>query len=262
MPASFSSSKKLVAVCGKGGTGKTVFTALMARVLRETDRATKLLLIDADPAMGLPNALGVNVRRTIGQIREEIIRTTRRGHEKEKTQLGNMLDYMILEALHELNGFALLSMGRTETLGCFCPLNDLLRGAIEILSINFDIILIDCEAGLEQINRQIVSRVDTLVIVTDTTTRGLQTAAVIKRMVQNDQVIQCEKIGLVFNKVRGNKRLLEKYAQEMGMEVLGYVPQDKNIVQYDLVGKPLIALPEASPALVAVRNIVQSRIFE
>src|SRR4030042_4333744 len=192
MRGSLSSSKKLVAVCGKGGTGKTVFTAMMARVLRETDSAVKLLLIDADPAMGLPNALGVNVKRTIGQIREDVIRTTRTGGEERKTQLGDMLDYMILEALHEMDGFALLAMGRTETLGCFCPLNDLLRGAIEILSRSFDIILIDSEAGLEQINRQVVSRVDTLIIVTDATMRGLQTAAVIKRRGQSDKGIQSE----------------------------------------------------------------------
>ena len=262
MRGSLSSNKKLVAVCGKGGTGKTVFTAMMARVLRETDSAVKLLLIDADPAMGLPNALGVNVKRTIGQIREDVIRTTRTGGEERKTQLGDMLDYMVLEALHEMDGFALLAMGRTETLGCFCPLNDLLRGAIEILSRSFNIILIDSEAGLEQINRQVVSRVDTLIIVTDTTMRGLQTAAVIKRMVQSDQVIQCENIGLVFNKVQGNKGLLEKYAREMGMAVLGYIPQDKNIAYHDLVGKPIIELPTASPPLSSVRDIVPSGVFQ
>lgn len=251
-------SNKLVAVCGKGGTGKTVLTAMMTRVLRETDSAVKLLLIDADPAMGLPNVLGVNVRRTIGQIREEIIRIARKGSEEEKTQLGDMLDYMVLEALHEMDGFALLAMGRTETLGCFCPLNDLLRGAVEILSKSFDIILIDGEAGLEQINRQVMCRVDTLIIVTDATARGLQTAAVIKMMARSNRVIQCEKIGLVFNKVQGNKELLEEYARKMDMVVLGYIPQDKNIAYYDLVGKPIIELPTTSPALAAVRNIVQN----
>jgi CO dehydrogenase maturation factor len=262
MSGSLSSNKKLVAVCGKGGTGKTVLTAMMTRVLRETDSAVKLLLIDADPAMGLPNALGINVRRTMGQIREEIIRTTRGGSEEEKTQLGNMLDYMVLEALHEMYGFALLAMGRTETLGCFCPLNDLLRGAIEILSRSFDIILIDGEAGLEQINRQVMCRVDTLIIVTDATARGMQTAAVIKGMAQSDRVIHCEKIGLVFNKVQGNKELLRQYAKEMGIAVFGYIPQDENIAYHDLVGKPIIELPTASPALAAARNIVRNCVLQ
>ena len=262
MSGSLHSDKRLVAVCGKGGTGKTMLTAIMARVLREINSSAKLLLIDADPTMGLPNVLGVQVRRTIGQIREDIIRTARGGSEEEKTQLGNMLDYMVLEALHEMDGYALLSMGRTDTVGCFCPLNDLLRGAIEILSRTFDIILIDGEAGLEQINRQVMSCIDTLIIVTDATSRGMQTASVIKTMIQSDRVIQCQRIGLVFNKVQGNKELLEEYARKMDIMVWGYIPQDENIAHYDLIGKPLTELPPTSLALAEVHKILQSYILK
>jgi CO dehydrogenase maturation factor len=161
------SMKRLVAVCGKGGTGKTAFTAMMTKALLESHLAGKLLLIDADPALGLPNALGVKVKRTMGQIRENIIKTARTADQSEKTQIADRLDYMILEALIETDGYALLAMGRTETLGCFCPVNDLLRGAIETLSKSFDTIIIDGEAGVEQINRQVVRHVDTLVIVSD-----------------------------------------------------------------------------------------------
>ena len=92
-------TKRLVAVCGKGGTGKTAFTAMMTRALLESSQAGKLLLIDADPALGLPNALGVKVKRTMGQIREDIIKTARSGDQSEKTQIADRLDYMILEAL-------------------------------------------------------------------------------------------------------------------------------------------------------------------
>jgi len=257
MPESWIPSKRLVAVCGKGGTGKTVVTAMMSRVLLESGEAPKLLLIDADPAMGLPNALGVNVRRTMGQIREEIIRTARRGKKEEKLRLVDMLDYMVLEALNEMDGFALLSMGRTETLGCFCSINDLLRGAIETLSQSFDTILIDGEAGLEQINRQVMRRVDTLIVVTDATSRGLQTAAQIKKMVQSEKVIQCRKMGLVFNRVQGNEDLLRQAAQDMDLEVFGCIPQDENIAHYDLIGKPITELPGMSPGLAAVRSIVE-----
>ena len=254
-------SKKLIAVCGKGGTGKTALTVMVTKVLLESQHAGKLLLIDADPAMGLTNALGVKVRRTMGQVREEIIKTARRGKEREKIQLGDMLDYMILEALNEMDSFALLAMGRTETLGCFCPVNDLLRGAIENLSKSFDTILIDGEAGLEQINRQVMRRVNTLIIVSDATSRGTQTAALIKSMVQNDRVIQCEKMGLVFNRVQGNEELLKQLAQEMDLEVFGYIPHDDNIAYYDLIGRPIMELP-TSPGLDAVRNIVEKRIFK
>jgi CO dehydrogenase maturation factor len=143
--------KRLVAVCGKGGTGKTVFAAMTTRVLVESHRAGKLLLIDADPAMNLPNVLGVNVKRTMGQVRKELIKTARGGSEAEEAQLSDMLDYMVLEALNEMNDFALLAMGRTEMMGYFCLVNNLLRGAIETLSRSFDTIIIDGEAGLEQV---------------------------------------------------------------------------------------------------------------
>ncbi len=260
MSESDSPRKRLVAVCGKGGTGKTVFTAIMARVLLESGKAGKLLLIDADPAMSLPNVLGVNVRRTMGQIREQIISTARSGDSQEKSQLSQTLDYMILEALHETDDFAMLAMGRTETLGCFCPLNDVLRGAVETLSESFDTIIIDGEAGLEQLNRQVMRHVDTLTVLSDATSRGLRTASLIKDMVHQDRVLQCERMGLVFNRVQGNHELLEKLAREIGMEVLGYIPQDDAIAYYDLVGKPITELP-TSPGLSAVRNIVEKSIF-
>jgi CO dehydrogenase maturation factor len=261
MPESPLSRNKLVAVCGKGGVGKTAFTAMTSRVLVESGRAGKLLLIDADPAMGLPSALGVEVSRTMGQVREEIIQTARKGKQEDKLQLVDMLDYMAFEALNELDGFALLSMGRTETLGCYCPVNDLLRGTIETLSKSFDTIVIDGEAGLEQINRQVMRRVDTLIIVSDATSRGMQTAALIKGMVQSERVLQCEKLGLVFNRVQGNEDLLKRSAQEMGIEVFGYIPHDDEIARHDLVGKPITQLPADSSGLAAVRGIVENRIL-
>jgi CO dehydrogenase maturation factor len=256
------SRKRLIAVCGKGGVGKTAFTAMMRKALVESGRAGKLLLIDADPAMGLPTALGVQVRRTMGQVREEIIRTARGGNKQEKHRLVDMLDYLALEALTEMDDFALLAMGRTETLGCYCPVNDLLRGTIETLSRSFDTILIDGEAGVEQINRQVMRRVDTLVIITDATSRGIQTAGLIQGMIRDEKLIECSSLGLVFNRVQGNQDLLEKAAGDLELDVFGYVPQDESIAYFDLVGKPLTDLPPTSPALTVVRGIVRDRILE
>jgi len=251
---------RIVAVCGKGGTGKTVFTALMAKVLLDSGKAGKLLLIDADPAMGLPLALGVNVRRTMGQIREEIIKAAKGNKEEEKRQIADKLDYMLFEALNEIDSYALLAMGRTETLGCFCPINSVLKEAIQTLSKSFDTILIDGEAGLEQLNRQVAGRVDTLIIVSDATSRGIQTAAQVRDMVLNEKAIQCDRLGIVFNRVQGNKDLLKKMADKTGLEVLGYIPQDDNIAHHDLIGKPIMEL-RSSKGLEAVREIVERRLF-
>ncbi len=253
--------KRLVATCGKGGTGKTVSVALMARALSEAPGTGKLLLIDADPAMGLQSALGVKVERTMGEVRERIIRTARGGRQEEKAELVDMIDYMALEALCETDRFSLLAMGRTETLGCYCPVNTLLRGAIEVLSKSFDTILIDGEAGLEQINRQVVSRLHTLLIVSDPTSRGLETAGLIRKMVQVDKVMECEKLGLVLNRVRGDEKLLKDAARKLDLDVFGIIPFDEAIARHDLVGTPIIELPDCSPALAAYREIVEKHLL-
>ncbi|MBE9502196.1 MAG: AAA family ATPase, partial [Chloroflexi bacterium] len=175
-----SSSTKSIAMCGKGGVGKTALTVLLTKVLVGSNG--KLLVVDADPVVGLPQALGVSVAKTMGDVSEEIIRAARTGGKKEKIEVVNMLDYMILEALVELDGFALLAMGKREGAGCFCPVNDLLRDAIESLSGSFDIIIIDGEAGVEQVNRRVIRKVDKPLIVTDATIRGIQTASLINEV--------------------------------------------------------------------------------
>ncbi len=256
-----SNSTRLIAVCGKGGTGKTASTAMMARAFAESGRAGRLLLIDADPAMGLLSALGLSVRTTMGQVREKIIKTSKSGKTEEKAKLGDTIDYMVFEALSEMDDFAVLAMGRTETLGCFCPVNTLLREAVGTLSKSFDTILIDGEAGLEQINRQVVRYLDVLMIISDPSSRGIETAAMIKKMVETDKVIKCEKLGLVFNRVHGNQDILTQAAQKIGVEVLGFIPHDDNVASHDLVGKPITDLPGDSSGLSAYRNIVENCIL-
>jgi len=252
---------RIVSVCGRGGAGKTAITAMMARALADSGRAGKLLVIDADPALGQLSALGAKAHRTMGQIREQIIHTAQQGNTDAKAELAAKLDYMVFEALNETNQFVLLAMGRTETLGCYCPVNSLLRDAIEKLAESFDMILVDGEAGLEQINRQVVRRLDTLLIISDPTWRGLQTAAVIKQMVERDKIIQCKKMGLVYNRVIGNQDLLRQSAAKVGLEIFGFIPHDQQIAEYDLVARPIIELPADSPAQCAVREIVESRVL-
>jgi CO dehydrogenase maturation factor len=197
----------------------------------------------------------------MGEVREEIIGTAQRGKQEEKARLADKLDYMTLEALTETDEFALVAMGRTETLGCYCPVNSLLRDSIETLCVNFDTILIDGEAGLEQINRQVVRRADALIIVSDATSRGIQTAAQIGEMVKGEGVIECGKLGLVFNRVHGNEDVLERAAREIELEVFGYIPNDEEVAYLDLIGKPLSELPETSCALAAVRKVVETHLL-
>jgi CO dehydrogenase maturation factor len=234
---------------------------MMVQALAENPAAGRLLLIDADPAMGLVSALGASVRRTMGEVREEIIKTAKKGKSEERAKISGMLDYMIFEALTELPRYSIIAMGRTETLGCFCPVNTLLRSSIETLSDNFDTILIDGEAGLEQINRQVVRRLQTLLIISDPTSRGMETAALIRKMVQEDKVIRAEQLGLVFNRVRGNEELLKDASVKLGIDLFGLIPFDENVASYDLVGKPIGDLPADSPSVAAFRGVVEDRVL-
>jgi CO dehydrogenase maturation factor len=252
---------RLISVCGKGGAGKTVFTAMMTRALLDSGRAGKLLIIDADPALGQLSALGTGVRRTMGEVREDIIRTARAGNKEAKAELAEKLDYLVFEALTETDEFALLAMGRTETLGCYCPVNTLLRHAIEKLSASFDTILIDGEAGIEQINRQVTRHLDHLLIVSDASSRGLETAAVIRRMVLDERILDCEHMGLVLNRVMGNEELLERSAASLGLPLVGLVPFDPRIAEHDLVGTPITRLSADAAGPRAVRDIVESYVL-
>ncbi len=255
------SGKTLISVCGKGGTGKTAITAMMTRALVDSGRAGKLLVIDADPALGQLSALGAQVDRTMGQVREDIIKTAQVGRKEEKAALAGQVDYMAFEALREMDDFALLAMGRTEKGGCYCPVNSLLRGAIESLSKSFDTILIDGEAVLEQINRQIVRHLDTLLIISDPSSRGLETAAVVRGMVEDEKVIGCDRMGIVFNRVSGHEELLAKSAEKIGVEVFGFIPNDEAVAEHDILGRPITELPADCAGLAAVRKLVDDHVL-
>lgn len=259
--------KRMVAVAGKGGTGKTASVAMMARALMENPRTGSLLLIDADPACGLLSALDVEVRRTMGEVREEIIRTARRRDNTEpdgdavQKLINEKMDYLSFEALTETDDFAVIAMGRTETMGCYCPVNSLLRDAIKTLSSGFDTILIDGEAGLEQVNRQVVKRLQTLMVISDPTSRGIETAAALKHLVEEDRAMEVERLGIVFNRVRGAEDVLEARAEEIGLDLFGLIPFDDTIAEYDLVGKAITDLPADAPSLMAYRKVVDEQVL-
>jgi CO dehydrogenase maturation factor len=236
--------------------GKTAFTAMLARALVEKNSNKGLLLIDADPALGLTNALGVKVEKTIGQVRETIIETARSGDDADKKEISDSLDYMIMESMVEGDDFSLIAMGRSESQGCFCPVNNLLRDSIELLSKKFHTILIDGEAGLEQINRQVVSELDSLLLLTDGSARGLQTVEVLKSMVEDDKVVKCGNVGVVFNRAALSDDFLINSADGIGINVFGIIPQNSVLAEYDAKGISLRELPQDNPAYESVKGIL------
>lgn len=242
---------RMIAVSGKGGTGKTLLVTLMVKLFTK-DRNLHVLAIDADSAMSLPYTLGVTTRRTVGDIRHQIIEEPKVRSEIENVHIREVISG-VLEAG---NGFHLLAMGRPEGPGCYCSVNELLRYGIERLSRDFDLTIIDCEAGPEQINRRVAQGVDWLIIVTDATVRGVQAARLIKTVAEGDEVMKSTRVGLVINRVKNEISSIEGAAQQSGLEILGYVPDDENITHFDAVGEPLLKLPDTSPSVVAVQRIL------
>ncbi|HUU01509.1 MAG TPA: carbon monoxide dehydrogenase maturation protein [Myxococcota bacterium] len=244
---------KVVAVLGKGGAGKTMFSALAARSLIDMEIGP-LLLVDADPTGGLAWAVGAGMERTIGQVREEMIREATSA-DMDAERVAQAVDWSMLQALQERGNYSLLSMGMTDSKGCFCPLNTLLRAAIEKLAVGFAVVLIDAEAGIEQISRQLMRGIDIPVVVTDGSARGLKAAGVVAGLLIHHRV--AARGSLVLN--RAGKL---PGAVPAGLELVGSVPEDEAITRADGRGDSLLEIPSESRALGAVRGIVEKLFSE
>lgn len=238
-----------IAVTGKGGSGKTALTAIATGLLAK-EPSRRVLAIDADSAAGLPFALGVQVHKTVAQVRREVIQDPGARRELESKHIREAMR----EILEAGSGFDLLSMGRPEGPGCFCGTNDLLRYGIDALSQQYDITLIDCEAGPEQVNRRVVNGVDLLLIVTDGSARGMHAAKSINEVVRRE--MDSTRAGVVLNKFKAENALIEGMAAESGLDILGRVPEDGALAACDALAKPLTDLPDTSAAVAAVRELL------
>ncbi len=246
---------RVIAICGKGGVGKTAFSAMAAHSLMHREDTGRLLVIDADPAFGLAYALGLPTEPNIATVREALLSAARSGSAESEHEIARELDYMVFESLVETDGFAFLAMGRSRDLGCYCAVNDLLRDAVEILVDEFDTVLIDGEAGLEQINRQVVASVDDLIVVSDGSLRGARTVTSVVEMAAEHELVAKERIHLVLNRQDAD---LERTPElpEGSPHLLGLIPADAELASFDRAGKPLTELPHDNAASHAVWHII------
>ncbi len=238
---------KVIAVCGKGGVGKTTVSALLSRLLRE-ERTSRALVVDADPAIGLGLALNRFPERTVNDVRKEII-TAVRERSTDSLDLAASVDYKMMEIVMDSGNLGFLSVGRPEEEGCYCQLNTLLREAIETLSSHFDITLIDAEAGVEQVNRRVMRSVSHLLLVSDTTVKALRVAESIAKVA--DEAVDYRRIGLIVNRARGGDEA-RRLAAQGELPLLGWIPEDDTVREYDSEARGFLDIP-ACPALEAVR---------
>lgn len=236
---------KIIAVAGKGGVGKTSLSAAFVRLLSQQYPPKRILAIDADPAVGLSTALGVEVRETLDDIRMDIIRSVESGAPREAMELLGEARFRIFDTMVELPRFSFLAIGRPESAGCYCKVNAYLKEVINLLSQDFDYVVIDGEAGIEQINRRVMERVTHLILVTDPSRKGTQVVSTIRKVA--DELVMYERCGAVVNRVT-DERLLP-YIQIEGTDLLSYILDDPSQAENDIRGQTVFSLPEDSPLM-------------
>ena len=172
----------ILAVAGKGRVGKTSVAATMVRLLCQMHPGKRILAIDADPAVGLATALGVEVCLTVDDIRKAVVAQARQGDAKAAVELLGEARCQIFDAVAESRGFAFLAIGRPESAGCYCKVNGYLKEVIGLLAGSFDYVVIDGEAGVEQINRRVMEKVTHLLLITDASRKGTQVIQTVKKV--------------------------------------------------------------------------------
>lgn len=241
---------KILALAGKGGVGKTSLAAVIVKLLVEKYPDKKILAIDADPAVGLSTALGIDVALTLDDIRKEVVASVEDGDTKSAIELLGEARYRIYDAMTEQDGYSFLAVGRPESAGCYCKINSYLKEVISMLSKNFDFVVIDGEAGIEQINRRVMEKVTHLILVSDTSRKGTQVIQTIKKVA--DELVMYEKYGAIINRFTDSN--LKEYIDTGDIPVLSYIADDNDLTKCDLTGNSLFTLSEQSEIVSGTRT--------
>jgi len=238
---------KIIAVAGKGGVGKTSISAAVLRLLTERHADARILAIDADPAVGLSTALGVEVTETLDDIRKSL------ANDATKTNPDELIAearFRLFDSMVETRGFVFLAIGRPETAGCYCTVNGYLKEVISLLAGDFDYVVIDGEAGIEQINRRVMEKVTHLLLITDQSRKGCQVIDTIKRVA--DELVMYDKCGVIIN--RATRPELVTDPGIAGAEVLAVIEADAQQSQNDVQGKSVFELSDDSPVISGARQ--------
>ena len=247
-----------IAVAGKGGVGKTTTCGMMIDYLCKKGNGP-LLVVDADANSNLNEVLGVEVEATLGQIREEMAQAELKGTIPAGMTKADYAEYKFNSALIEEDDFDMLVMGRTQGKGCYCYVNGVLKTQVDKYAKNYRYIVMDNEAGLEHVARGTLPHVDTMLLISDCSRRGVQAVARLAEMI-TEMELKPSRMGLIINRAPdgilddGVKAEIEKH----GLELLGVLPQDDSVYRCDCAGEPSAKLPESNPVKVALKGIMQS----
>ncbi|MDD5450300.1 MAG: AAA family ATPase [Desulfovibrionales bacterium] len=233
----------VIAMAGKGGTGKTTISALLIRYLLNKN-LLPVLVVDADANANLNELLGLKVERTLGQVRDEMKTAVPIGMTKE-----TYIEYKMQEALIESKGFDLLIMGQPEGPGCYCAANNLLAKYLEILTRNYRIVIVDNEAGMEHLSRLNLREIDVLISVSDPGPRGIMTAKRIADLTTHLDVHVGKKVLIVNRTPDGLDPVLREEINKSGLVLGGTIRQDTLLATYELKKLSFLDLPSESAAV-------------
>ncbi len=255
-----------IALAGKGGVGKTTISAMIIKYLVQSQNGS-VLAIDADPSSNLNMVLGLDLDWTVGDIRESMLQQVKASLLAGGAAMGALeggvtkreyLDYEVRRSLAEGEQFDLIAMGRSEGPGCYCAVNHNLREVVDAISKNYRYLVIDNEAGMEHLSRRTTRNVEYLIVVSDATQRGLVAAERIAAM-RHELDIAIDNAYLVVNRVPpdGLPEPMLNFVQRMDIPLLGTVPANQELVEFEFSGKPLVSLGNESPVYLAVKAMLE-----
>ena len=240
-----------IGLAGKGGTGKTTIAGLLIKYLVEHDKVP-ILAVDADANANLNEVLGLGVEETLGDAREEMKRGVATGITKDV-----FMEMKLEQAVVESMGFDLIVMGRPEGPGCYCAANTLLTNYLDRLINNYAYVVMDNEAGMEHISRLTTNNIDLLIVVSDPTRRGIQSAARIFELTKELGLNIDQKVLIVNQAKEGQLDSIRKAVETYELDLTGVIPEDDLVRDFDLDGKPTTALGKESKALQAAYGVFE-----
>lgn len=250
----------VIAVAGKGGVGKTTLCGLLIQYLCEAGKCP-VLAVDADANSNLNEVLGVETEVTLGELREEIERVGVDSRYQIPAGVTKQayLEMRLSDAVTEEEDYDLMVMGRSQGQGCYCFVNGLVQTQIQKMQIHYPYIVVDNEAGMEHISRGIIPKMDTAILVSDCSRRGVQAAGRIARLME-ELSFKPKKTGLIINRAPNGSldsgTLEEIRKQEL--KLIGVVPHDDMVYRFDCDGKPIVQLAKDSPVRQALKEIVEA----
>ena len=246
----------IIALAGKGGTGKTTMAALLVRSLVERN-AGSVLAVDADPNSNLGEVLGVTGEQTIGQILDEVSANPDKipgGMTKDR-----YIEYKVQTSVLEGNGFDVLTMGKPEGPGCYCYVNNVLRNVVEKLINDYTYVVVDNEAGLEHLSRRTTRRADALLVIAHNTPVALRAAQRVSALVDDLKIKTGQKL-LLLN--ASDSGIAPDRLADVKLQYAGSIPDDETVAQLSASGEPVWKLPARSPAYQAVQKFAEEMILK